>query len=166
MKYCCLWNQSSIASSERNNTLVGLKQFSTYSLTRQEVTQNTPCGDQGPSRRFSRKSTLLWVFVSNLTNQIRCWKVLFFVEPEWPSGIQCCAHCTDSHGFEPWPAWTSTSTSQKGSAAMLTSIQSAGVAPTVNPRIRQVRKHAKRNPPWLALKPRTDVTRSPKQGYQ
>ena len=24
-------------------------------------------------------------------------------EPEWPSGIQCYAHHTDGHGFEPWP---------------------------------------------------------------
>ena len=37
---------------------------------------------------------------------------------------------------------------QKGSAAMLTSIQSAGVATEVNLRITQARKHA-RNPPWL-----------------
>ena len=37
---------------------------------------------------------------------------------------------------------------EKGLAAMLTSIQSAGVAPKVNLRITQVRKHA-RDPPWL-----------------
>ena len=50
-----------------------------------------------------------------------------------------------------WPAWTV-------SAAMLTSIQSGGVAPEVNLRITQARKHP--------LKPRADVTRSSKQGYQ
>ena len=38
---------------------------------------------------------------------------------------------------------------QKGPAAMLTSIQSAGVAPEVNLRITQAKKHAKRDPPWL-----------------
>ena len=37
---------------------------------------------------------------------------------------------------------------QKGPAAMLTSIQSAGVAPEVNLRIRQARKHA-RDPQWI-----------------
>ena len=37
---------------------------------------------------------------------------------------------------------------QKGSAAMLTSIQSAGVTPEVNLGITQARKHA-RDPPWL-----------------
>ena len=47
---------------------------------------------------------------------------------------------------------------QKGLAAMLTPIQSVGVAPEVNPRITQARKHA--------LKPGADVTKSPKQGYQ
>ena len=47
---------------------------------------------------------------------------------------------------------------------MLTSTQSAGVASEVNLRITEVRKHAKGS--TLALKPRADVTRSPKQGYQ
>ena len=66
-------------------------------------------------------------------------------EPEWPNGIQCCAR----RGFEP-----QTSTlickfvNEKPSAAMLTSIQSADVAPEVNLRITQVRKCA-RDPPWL-----------------
>ena len=47
---------------------------------------------------------------------------------------------------------------------MLTSIQSAGVTPEVNLRLTQARKHAKGS--TLALKPRADVIRSPKQGYQ
>ena len=38
---------------------------------------------------------------------------------------------------------------QDGLAEMLTSIQSAGVTPEVNLRITQVRKHAKRGPPWI-----------------
>ena len=54
---------------------------------------------------------------------------------------------------------------RKGLAAMLTSKQSAGVAPEVNLRITQVREHTKKGS-TLALKPREDVTRSPKQGYQ
>ena len=49
---------------------------------------------------------------------------------------------------------------------MLTSIQSAGVAPEVNLRTSaQARKHASKKS-TLALKPRADVTRSLKQGYQ
>ena len=40
---------------------------------------------------------------------------------------------------------------------MLTTVYSAGVAPEVNLRITQARKHA--------LKPRADITRSPKQRY-
>ena len=43
--------------------------------------------------------------------------------------------------------------------------RSAGVAPEVNLRnIAQARKHASES--TLALKPRADITRSPKQGYQ
>ena len=55
---------------------------------------------------------------------------------------------------------------QKGSAAMLTTIQSAGVAPEVNLRnpLCAGDKACKRF--TLALKPRGDITRSPKQGYQ
>ena len=52
---------------------------------------------------------------------------------------------------------------QKGLAAM-TSIQLAGVAPEVNLRTTQVKKHTKGS--TLALKPRSDVNRSPKQEYQ
>ena len=52
---------------------------------------------------------------------------------------------------------------QKGSAAMLTSIQSAGVTPEVNLRITQARKHAFKGS-TLALKPRADVTRSQNRG--
>ena len=48
---------------------------------------------------------------------------------------------------------------------MLTSVQSAGVAPEVDLRITQARKHAKRDPSW-ALKLWAYVTRSPKQVYQ
>ena len=54
----------------------------------------------------------------------------------------------------------------KGLAAMLTSMQSAGVAPEVNLRnSAQAKKHASEKS-TLALKPRADVTRNPKQGYQ
>ena len=50
--------------------------------------------------------------------------------------------------------------------AMLTSIQSAGVSPEVNLRnSTQTRKRTSEKF-TLALKPRADVTRSPKQGYQ
>ena len=62
--------------------------------------------------------------------------------------------------------WTSLQyVDQKGLAAILTSIQSAGVAPEVNLRITQVRKHTS-DRSTLVLKPRADVTRSQKQGYQ
>ena len=44
---------------------------------------------------------------------------------------------------------------------MLTPIQSAGVAPEVNLRQESMQKGS-----TLALKPRADITRSPKQGYQ
>ena len=89
--------------------------------------------------------------------------------PEWFTALCLLCVVKTVMGLSPSPAWTSTNTcryickyvDQKGSAAMLTSIQSAGVTPEVNLRIIQVRKHAKG--PTLALKPRTDVTRSPKQ---
>ena len=54
---------------------------------------------------------------------------------------------------------------QKGSVAMLISIQSAGVAPEVNlrnPLCRRGSTEARES--TLALKPRADVTRSPKIG--
>ena len=54
---------------------------------------------------------------------------------------------------------------RKGSAALLTSIDSAGVAPEMNLRITQARKLTSKGS-TLALKPRADVTRSLKQGYQ
>ena len=61
----------------------------------------------------------------------------YFADPEWLSGLQCRTCGTDGHRFEPQ---TSTNAcrhvcnyvDQKGSAAMLTSIQSAGAAPEVN----------------------------------
>ena len=54
---------------------------------------------------------------------------------------------------------------QKGSAVMLTSIQSEGLAPEVNLRITQARKHAKEF--TLAWKTRADVTkRGGNRGYQ
>ena len=54
---------------------------------------------------------------------------------------------------------------QSGSAAMLAIKRLAGVAPEVNLRnSMQARKHASES--TLALKPRADVTRSSKQGYQ
>ena len=78
---------------------------------------------------------------------------------------QHCAVCdTDGRGFEPRTTSNACghvcNVNQKGLAAILTPTQSAGVAPEVNLRITQVRKHA-RDPLW-ALKPRIDVTRSPK----
>ena len=47
---------------------------------------------------------------------------------------------------------------------MLTSVQSTGVTPDVNLGITQVKKHATRIHPGFETQ--TDVTRSPKQGYQ
>ena len=55
-------------------------------------------------------------------------------------------------------------TDWKGSAAMLASLQSAGVTPEVNLRITQVRKQAIGIHP--GLKPRADVTTNQKQWYQ
>ena len=57
---------------------------------------------------------------------------------------------TDGHGFksQTTPMLADTSVDQKALAAMLTSIQSAGVTSEVNLRITQVRKHAM-DPPWL-----------------
>ena len=77
-----------------------------------------------------------------------------WAKPELLSGIQHHACSTDGHGFKPQ---TSTYAcrhvckymDRKGLAATLTFIQSAGVAPEMNMRITQVRKHAKRDPPWL-----------------
>ena len=55
---------------------------------------------------------------------------------------------------------------ENGPAAMLVTKRSAGVAPEVN-----LREHITHMPvpsanKTLALKPRGDITRSPKQGYQ
>ena len=89
--------------------------------------------------------------------------------PEWLSCLQHHACGRDGHGFKPQTSINAHRPvyrymDQKDSAAMLTSIQSAGVTLEVNLRIRQARKHA-RDPFWLWM-PRADVTRSPKQGYQ
>ena len=54
---------------------------------------------------------------------------------------------------------------QSGLAAILAVKRSAGVTPEVNLRnSTQARKHASES--TLTLKPRADITRSPKQGYQ
>ena len=55
---------------------------------------------------------------------------------------------------------------QKDSAVMLTSIQSAGVTPEVNLRIKHADEKAHKKGSTQALKPRADIIRSPKQGYQ
>ena len=67
--------------------------------------------------------------------------------------VLCSPLITTDPVFEPQ---TSTNTcghickyvDQKGSATMLTSVQSVGVTPEVNLRITQVRKHV-RDPSWL-----------------
>ena len=58
-------------------------------------------------------------------------------EPEWSSGLQCRTCGTDGHGFKPQTSTIAFGhicryVDQKGSAAMLTSIQSVVVAPEVN----------------------------------
>ena len=57
---------------------------------------------------------------------------------------------------------------KEGSVAMLAAKWSAGVAPEVNPRhpFNTSDKSTQVTESTLALKPRTDVTRSPKHGYQ
>ena len=54
----------------------------------------------------------------------------------------------------------------KGSAAILTSVQSEGVTPEVNLRITQARKHTKRDPPWLCNPGQTLPEIQNRQGYQ
>ena len=49
---------------------------------------------------------------------------------------------------------------------MLTSMQSAGVEPEVNPRNSEKARKRAVEKSTLALKPSADVIRSPKQGYQ
>ena len=70
--------------------------------------------------------------------------------------MQCCANYIDGHGFEPQPKFFTNAcehickyVDQKGSAAMLTSLRSAGVTPEVNLRITQVGKHKNTDPPSL-----------------
>ena len=64
-------------------------------------------------------------------------KIQNTAEPEWPSGLQRRACGTDGHGFEPQTSTNACghicrNVDQKGLAAMLISIQSAGVTPEVN----------------------------------
>ena len=89
------------------------------------------------------------------------WKFSRFMILPSRSGIQRCVRRTNGRGFEPWPkpppmlVDTYASTWIKKGLAMLTSTQSAGVTPEVNVRITKVRKHAKRDPPWLWNKGQT-----------
>ena len=86
-------------------------------------------------------------------------------EPQWPNGLQHCVLACMVMGLNPtntcgyiickYMDW-------KGLAAMLTSIQLAGVA-KVNLRIIQVRTHA-RDPPWLWNA--QYASKSPKQEHQ
>ena len=91
------------------------------------------------------------------------------LESEWPNGLQRCAACgTDGHGFEPPPMLVGYMickyVDQKGLAAILISIQSADVTLEVNLRITTGEK-AHKHGIQLGCKTKTDVTRSPKQGY-
>ena len=54
---------------------------------------------------------------------------------------------------------------EKGSTAMLTSLQSATVVPLVNLRITERERMPPEDPP-LVLKPTAKVTKSPKEGFQ
>ena len=84
--------------------------------------------------------------------------------------IQHCTHHADSHWFE---SQTFTNAcghvckyvDQKGSAAMLTSTQSAGVTLEVNVRTTQVRKHIKVIHPGFETQAR-HYHEVQKQGYQ
>ena len=73
-------------------------------------------------------------------------------EQEWPNGLQHCATCgTDGRGFNPPPPPQTNAcghiickyVDRKGSAAMVASVQSAGVAPEVNLRITTGKKLCK-----------------------
>ena len=121
----------------------------------------------GHQRKYCMsKTTQLIFYVSICSWNLNVWQPSRSYRVVYSAVL--AVYGTDSHGFEPQ---TSTNAcrhncryvDQKGSAAMLTSIQSAGVIPEVNLRMTQARKHAKG---ILALKPGTDITRSPKQGYQ
>ena len=75
---------------------------------------------------------------------------------------QCCG--MHSHGFElPTRYMICKYVDEKGLATILISIQSAGVAPEVNLEIAQARKYGSKGSTPV-LKPRADVTRSPKRG--
>ena len=79
---------------------------------------------------------------------------------EWPNGLQRCAAANIAIGLSPQQClWTHDLQvlDQKGLAATLTDMQSAGVTPEVNLMIIWVRKH-KKDP--------QNVTGSPKQEYQ
>ena len=81
--------------------------------------------------------------------------------------LLCATQMVVGSSPKPPPMLVDTSASTwigKVQLAMLTPIQAAGVTPQVNLRIIQAGKHA-RDPPW-ALKPKADITRSPKQGFQ
>ena len=87
--------------------------------------------------------------------------------PEWPNGLQHCSvirmvvvQTTNTCGYIIYKY-----VDQKGVNVMLPSKQSTGVAPEVSLMITQVRKHTSKGS-TLALKPRADVTRRPKQGHQ
>ena len=79
----------------------------------------------------------------------------------------CCSMCR--HGLEPPLMLVDTCSAstwiKQGLAAMLTSVRLAGVTPEVNLRITQVREHTSKGI-YPCLKPRADITRSPKHGYQ
>ena len=89
-------------------------------------------------------------------------------EPKWPNGTQRCARREDGRGFEPKTSINACGlickyVGQKGLAAMLTSVLSAGVTPEMNLGIEQERMQW--DAPWF-WNPERMSPEGQKQGYQ
>ena len=92
-------------------------------------------------------------------------KVRFLAELRWPNGEQRCACLMEGHGFGSQASTNAFGhvckyVDLKDSAGMLTFMQSVGVTPEVTLRSTEATKYTR------TLKPRVDITKSPKQGYE
>ena len=84
-------------------------------------------------------------------------------EPEWLSGIQRCARSTDGHGCEPQPEPPPL---QVCGSKRLSCHADLSKCHTRCESEDHMSKKACKKGSTLAMKPSTDITRRPKQGYQ
>ena len=142
----------SVRKSAKSHFLLGFQ-----SLTEAHCSGRVHCSIklQCSFKIFGIWSEVMLVWRINIYQSAWSWssmnKNYIDVNPEWPNSFQRCAVARTIVGLKVYKClWThalQVHVDPKGSVAILTSKQPAGVTPEVNVSITQVRKHTS-EPPW------------------